>query len=298
MHIRTPLLPSTPLTALYGAPVWLKMESSQPAGSFKQRGMGRAAVRAIEAGATRLVSSSGGNAGLAVVWVGGRLGVPVTVVVPEQTSASMRALILAEGAEVQVHGRAWDDAHARAQELAEEGGALMHPFDHPHIWEGHATLVEELETEPAAVVVSVGGGGLLAGILRGLQARAWRPAVYAVETFGTDSLFRALEAGRPVKRDSVEGVALTLGARQVAEEARRLATEWGVRPIRVRDRQAVDACERFLEDHRVLVEPACGAALSTVYEGLLPLHEDLLVVVCGGAAASPRNLAAWSAAAD
>ncbi len=293
MHIRTPLLRSTALSSLYGAPVWLKMESSQPVGSFKLRGMGLAATRAVERGATRLVSSSGGNAGLGVAWAGRELGVPVTVVVPSRTPEAMRARIAAEGAEVLVHGTIWDDAHARAIEIAQDGGALMHPFDHPDIWEGHASLVHELAREPAAVVVAVGGGGLLTGVLAGLEQRGWHPAVYAVETFGTDSLARAIEAGGPAQREQIEGVALTLGARRVAEACRLAAMRWGVVPLRVTDEQAISACARFADDHRVLVEPACGAALSTVYAALLPPHDDVLVIVCGGASATRAALAAW-----
>jgi L-serine/L-threonine ammonia-lyase len=295
MHIQTPLLRSTPMSALAGCEVWLKMESSQPSGSFKMRGMGRAAQRAVEAGATRLVSSSGGNAGLAVACAGRALGVPVTVIVPSKTPVGMRDRIAAEGADVQVHGEAWDDAHARAIEVAAAGGALMHPFDHPDIWAGHSTLVHELVEEPDAVVVAVGGGGLLRGVLDGLTERAWSPTVYAAETFGTDSLARALEAGETVDRGSIEGIALTLGARRVAEGCRTRAAEWGVKSLRVTDLATVKACERFADDHRVLVEPACGAALACVYEGLVGPHRSILVVVCGGAAATRAHLEDWRA---
>ena len=295
MHIETPLLRSTPMSHIAGCDVWLKMESSQPSGSFKMRGMGRAAETAVAAGATRLVSSSGGNAGLAVACAGRILGVPVTVIVPRMTPAAMRERIAAEGAEVQVHGQAWDDAHARAIEVAAQGGALMHPFDHPDVWAGHSTLVHELMDEPDAVVVAVGGGGLLRGVLDGFTERGWSPTVYAAETLGTDSLARALEAGEPVDRGGIEGIALTLGARQVAEGCRTRAAEWGVRSLRVTDLATVRACERFADDHRVLVEPACGAALACVYDGLVGPHSSILVVVCGGAAATRADLARWRA---
>ena len=75
--------------------------------------MGLAAQRAVASGATRLVSSSGGNAGYAVAWAGQKLGVPVTVVVPETTDHGMRQKIRHTGAEVEVHGRVWDDAHTK-----------------------------------------------------------------------------------------------------------------------------------------------------------------------------------------
>ncbi|MEQ1568053.1 MAG: pyridoxal-phosphate dependent enzyme, partial [Myxococcota bacterium] len=108
LHHVTPLIESTPLSTRAGRPVWLKMESSQPSGSFKLRGMGLACARARERGAARLVTSSGGNAGYAVAWAGRALGMPVEVVVPSRTSARMRALIEAEGASVTVAGDVWD----------------------------------------------------------------------------------------------------------------------------------------------------------------------------------------------
>jgi L-serine/L-threonine ammonia-lyase len=104
LHHITPLIPSPALEAEVGVPVWLKLESAQPSASFKLRGMGLAAERAVAQGATRLVSSSGGNAGYAVAWAGRSLGVPVTLVVPRTTGSRMRELIAATGAEVRVSG--------------------------------------------------------------------------------------------------------------------------------------------------------------------------------------------------
>ena len=120
LHHFTPLIPSLPLTALAGNPVWLKLESTQPSASFKLRGMGLAAQRAVAKGAKKLISSSGGNAGYAVAWAGRTLGVPVTVVVPSTTGSRMRGLIEATGAEVKIAGHVWDEAHAEAIGLAKK----------------------------------------------------------------------------------------------------------------------------------------------------------------------------------
>ncbi|MCA9493757.1 MAG: pyridoxal-phosphate dependent enzyme, partial [Myxococcales bacterium] len=164
IHHVTPLLPSPALSGRSGADVWLKMEALQPSGSFKLRGMGNACRRAVERGARRLLTSSGGNAGLAVAYAARQLGVPVTVVVPRRTDQRMRELIAEQGATVEVHGEVWDDAHAHALRWAGDPDvALIHPFDHPDVWEGHATLVDEVLARgvaPDAVVVAVGGGGL------------------------------------------------------------------------------------------------------------------------------------------
>jgi L-serine/L-threonine ammonia-lyase len=105
------------------ATVLLKMEALQPTGSFKARGMGTACLASKEAGATSLVSSSGGNAGYAVAYAGNRLGLPTTVVVPRSTSQTSRDLIEGEGAELVEYGDSWDDAHPYAIELARKESA-------------------------------------------------------------------------------------------------------------------------------------------------------------------------------
>jgi L-serine/L-threonine ammonia-lyase len=303
LHIVTPLVDSAPLARVLGAPVWLKLETLQPSGSFKIRGIGRACEEAARTGARRFVSSSGGNAGLAVAYAGRVLGVPVSVVVPRTTSNRMIDMMRADGASVQVHGDAWDDAHAKAVEIAAFDGAfVVHPFDLPAVWRGNATLVEEVAAQgmprPGAVVVAVGGGGLLCGVLEGMHAVGWGDVpVVAVETHGAASLHAAMRAGTPVDIGRIESVATTLGARRVCDRVLAWTREHTVRSWLVSDRAAVDACLRFADDHRVVVEPACGAALSTIYDRAEPLLQagPVLVVACGGAAATPADLLRWDA---
>ena len=301
LHHRTPLARSSVLSQLHGADVWLKFESAQPTGSFKLRGMGRACQMAAARGAARLVSSSGGNAGYAVAWAGRALGLPVTVVVPGRTAARMRTLIEAEGAEVLVHGDVWDDAHARALEVAEEtSGAVIHPFDHPDVWDGHASLIEEVADsvlQPEVVVTAVGGGGLLCGLLEGMHKVGWTSVpVVAVETHGARSYATALEAGQPVVLPEITSLALTLGAKRVCEHAVQWAQRHPVIPWQCDDQAAVRSCARFLDDHRVLVEPSCGAALSAVYEGAPAIAgKSTLVVICGGASVTLEQLSDWVA---
>lgn len=299
LHHRTPLIPSLPLQERLGSEVWLKLESAQPCASFKLRGMGLACERAVAYGATGLVSSSGGNAGYAVAWAGRQLGVPVTVVVPESTGSRMRGLIAATGAHVRIEGEAWDDAHAAAIALAEEtGAALLHPFDHPDIWEGHSTLIDEVieaGVRPGLVVVAVGGGGLMCGVIEGLRRHGLDAPVIAVETHGAASFHDSIQAGEPVTLRAITTIALTMGAKRVADRALELARQHPVEPILVSDRAAALTCAAFLDDHRVLVEPSCGAALSLAYAGHPRLRNrgPILVVVCGGAAVTRRQLDEW-----
>jgi L-serine/L-threonine ammonia-lyase len=303
LHLVTPVLDSTPLARAAGVPTWVKLESLQPTGSFKIRGIGRACEEAKAAGARSFVSSSGGNAGLAVAWAGRVLGVPAFVVVPRTTSTRMIGKMRDEGATVQVHGDAWDDAHAEALRIVDrEGGFYVHPFDAPAVWSGNATIIAELPaqgvTRPGAVVVSVGGGGLLCGVLEGMHALGWTDVpVLAVETHGAASLHAAMKAGEPVDIGRIDSIAITLGARRVCERALRWTREHPVTSWLCSDRQAVDACLRFADDHRIVVEPACGAALAAAYGRAPALHAaaSLLVIGCGGAGATPADLVRWNA---
>ena len=301
LHHSTPLIQSTAMQSELGVPVWLKLESAQPCASFKLRGMGLAAERAVADGAAQLISSSGGNAGYAVAWAGKSLGVPVTVVVPTTTGPRMRRLIEATGAQVHICGDAWDEAHAAATQLAEESkGSLLHPFDHPDIWEGNSTLIDEVQQAglvPNRVVVAVGGGGLLCGVLEGMRNAGWAHVpVLAVETTGAASFAAALDAGTPVTLPEITSLARTLGAKRVCSRALAMTHVHPVQSAVVTDGAAVRACSRFLDDHRVLVEPSCGAALSTVYDRhphLTVASGPVLVIVCGGAAVTRSQLEQW-----
>lgn len=300
LAVTTPLWRSLPLSALIDAPVLLKMEAFQPSGSFKLRGVGRLCEARVAAGARRLVCASGGNAGLAVAYAGRQLGVAATVVVPRTTSARSRELLVAEGAEVIEHGDDWDTAHRFALAGPAREAAYVHPFDDPELWAGHAEIVREAAAQgerPGAVVVSVGGGGLLCGVLEGMRAVGWADVpVLAVETAGAASYAAALAAGEPVELPAITSLATTLGARKVAAEAVAWARRHAVVPWIVDDRAAVRACLRFADDHRVLVEPACGAGLSAIYERAPALlgRGPVLVIVCGGAGTSRELLRAWA----
>jgi L-serine/L-threonine ammonia-lyase len=303
LHLETPLALSRPLSTRSGRAIWLKLDALQPSGSFKLRGVGHACEAHRARGARRFVSSSGGNAGLAVAYAGRRLGVPVTVVVPETTRARAKELLGLEEAEVIVHGASWQEANARALALVGPSDAFLHPFDDPLLWEGHATLVDEVARaglRPDAVVLSVGGGGLLCGVVQGLRRNGWGDVpVVAVETEGAASLRAAVEAGHTVELPRIASVATSLGAKRVCEEALRSAREHPVRSVVVTDRQAVSACERFLDDHRLLVEPACGASLALAYEGPeLEAYGTVLMVVCGGATCTAEQLRAWGRELD
>jgi L-serine/L-threonine ammonia-lyase len=300
LHIQTPLLESAAMSTP-GQTIWLKMDALQPPGSFKIRGIGFACEEYARRGARRFISSSGGNAGIAAAYAGRRLGIPVTVVVPETASERARHLIRRELAEVVVHGASFHDANVLAQSMVTHSDAFIHPFDDPLLWEGHATMIDEVARaglRPDAVVLSVGGGGLLCGVINGLR-RNGMPAVpvIAVETAGADSLARSIGAGERIELPAITSIATSLGARKVSQQAFDWSRQHPVRSVVVPDGAAVDACLRFMEDHRVVAEPACGASLAVAYDAhRLAGFSNVLVIVCGGVTATVAQLQAWGAA--
>jgi L-serine/L-threonine ammonia-lyase len=223
---------------------------------------------------------------------------PVLVVVPETTSARARELIAREGAQIVVHGASFQEANAHALSMLGPEDAFIHPFDDPLLWEGHAGMIDEVAAaglQPDAVVLSVGGGGLLCGVVEGLRRQGWNDVpVIAVETEGADSYARSLAAGERIELPAITSIATSLGARRVSEQAFALARRHPVIPQVVSDRAAVEACLRFMDDHRVVVEPACGAALALAYApSVLADYRRVLVIVCGGVTATVEQLQRW-----
>lgn len=134
IHIQTPLIESDALSTP-DQRIWLKLEALQPSGSFKLRGVGLACEVHAARGSHRLLSSSGGNAGLAVAYAGRRLGLPVVVVVPECTPEWPKMLIRRQGAEVVVYGKSWMEANEYLLAMRLPKDAFIHPFDDPLLWE-------------------------------------------------------------------------------------------------------------------------------------------------------------------
>lgn len=152
-----------------------------------------------------------------------------------------------------------------------------------------------------AVVLSVGGGGLMCGVIEGLERNGLGDVpVIAVETEGAASFHAAANAGQSVEIETISTVATSLGAKRVCN----IAVEYSLsRPVvseRVTDVSAIRACLRFADDHRVVTEPACGAALACVYEekAVLDSFSNILVIVCGGATTTLEQLILMSARLD
>lgn len=300
LHITTPLYQNSAINTRLNKRIYFKMDCYQPIGSFKIRGIGALCEQAKQAGKDRLISSSGGNAGYAAAYAGNQLGIPVTVVVPKTTSETAIQRMQDESAEVIIHGDVWNDADAHARDLVAQGNnAYIHPFDDSTVWTGHASMMDEIVPampKPDAVVVAVGGGGLMSGILEGMHAHNWHDVpLIAVETEGAGSFSASYHAKELVRLDKITSIATTLGALEVTPNLVDWLDKHPITPVLVSDKSTVDACLEFADDFRAIVEPACGAALSLVYgnTSYLKNYDSVLMIVCGGAGATIQNLLKW-----
>ena len=301
LHHQTPLFLHHRLSKEREQNIYLKMDCYQPSGSFKIRGIGYLCTQQAQKGTKGFVSSSGGNAGLAVAYSGTQLELPVTIVVPSTTPEHVREKMRVLDARVIEHGAVWDESDVFARNYAKQHQcSYIHPFDDPTIWTGHSTLVDELKEQspkPDLIICSVGGGGLLCGIIEGLWKHSWNDVpVMAVETHGAASLHASVEARALVSIDAITSIAKTLGARKVASKAFEWTQKHPITCVQVSDEQTVHACIELLNEQRILVEPACGAsycALSSKHP-LLDQAKNIVVVICGGSGVTLDMLQEWS----
>jgi L-serine/L-threonine ammonia-lyase len=301
MYTKTPYVWSYAISQRTKKSVFLKLENNQPSGSFKLRGVSNLCKVAITEQKFKFISSSGGNAGIAVAYCGKYLDTPVDVYVPSTTSHKSIAILQQLDANVVIYGESWAEANRLAQSNCTADDLFVHPFDDARLWEGHGTLVDEIsetpEGKPDAIVVAVGGGGLLSGVVRGLLRNGWDDVdILAVETIGAASLNKSYELGQLTALDRIDTIATSLGAKQICEFAFSARAFMNITPVVVTDSDAINACYRFLDDHNVLVEPACGAALSLVYEekyrSIISKYDSVAMVVCGGVTFSVEKLMA------
>jgi len=319
--IETPLIRSAALSREAGCNIYLKLENLQPSASFKSRGVGNLMSESLAShGSNKPIHfycSSGGNAGLACATAAITLEKRATIVVPTSTSKAVVEKLRTLGADVTVHGAHWVEAdqYMREELIAKDPNAVyIPPFDHPLIWEGNGTMIDEIEKQMQncggydALVCSVGGGGLFAGILDALERNGRLQGgkrgvkVLAMETEGAESLNYSLQKKKLSRLPAITSIATSLGATQVAEKA----YEWALRPevtsCVFSDAEAAMASVCFADDERILVEPACGVSIAPAYNDTLSTllfpefskadfaKLNIVIVVCGGSKATLQIL--------
>ena len=290
----------TPLWRLPGsafgvdcAEVWLKLEQFQVAGSFKARGMyNRLLAHPIPA--SGVIVASGGNAGIATAAAARALGVPCEVFVPTVSSPAKQQKLRELGAQVVVTGAVYAEALEACLARQRETGALLtHAYDQPEVVAGAGTLATEIEEQggraPDAVLVSVGGGGLIAGIAGWFEQRS---RVIALEPELAPTLYRARAAGTPVDV-AVSGIAAdSLGAKRIGAIAWDIAARHVADALLLPD-AAIRAAQLALwKDFKLAVEPAAALGLAALQtRAHVPRNGQTVALVLCGANLDPATLA-------
>jgi threonine dehydratase len=278
-----------PLSDLTGAKIFCKLDLLQRTGSFKERGARNALLLLDDAARARgVVAASAGNHALGLAYHGRALGIPVTVVMPRFAPLVKVATCRRMGANVILEGESFEDARKRASEIAAADGLnRIHGFDDPRVIAGQGTVaLEILEDVPdvEAIVVPVGGAGLLAGVA--LTAKALNPAIriIAVEPASAGSLSASLAAGRPVQVQVRPTLADGLAVGRVGDLAFALASPHIDRVVTVGEEALSLAVLRLAELEKTVAEGAGAAALAGLLEGACPelVGRRVVLLICGG----------------
>jgi threonine dehydratase len=294
-HVRrTPLLRSPRLDEIAGAPVWLKTENLQVTGSFKARGAFNALLALTrEQRAHGVVAYSTGNHGQAIAWAARQLGVRATIVMPVDAPRNKVARALDQGARVVHYDRLRESRETIGMQLlAETGGTLVPPGDHPDVLAAQGTVaLEALQDLPddalrnlGTFAAPCGGGGLMAGCGLVIDAMSPGTRLVAAEPAGFDDTVRSLASGR--RETNAAGAATLCDALQAATPAE-LPFEINRRfldaAFAVTDREVAAAMRFALEELHLLVEPGGAVALAALLAGHFSMGgRDGVVVLSGG----------------
>jgi len=283
----TPCPHSHTLSELSGSTVHIKLENLQMTGSFKERGAANLLLQLDEGERRRgVVAASAGNHGLAVAFHAARLGIPATIVMPTYAPLIKVTSARHYGAEVILDGENYDEAYERARAVERaSGGVFVHPFDDPRVVAGQGTLGLELLAQVEAldaVLVPVGGGGLIAGVA--LAIKSQRPAVrvIGVEAAAMSPLLRSLQAHERVRVPPAPTIADGIAVRQVGEVTFDLARTYVDDVVTVSEEELANAILLLLEIEKTVVEGAGAAPLAALLNRPLGLAGRRVALVLSG----------------
>jgi threonine dehydratase len=283
----TPCAYSETLSGLTNTRCYVKLENLQMTGSFKERG---AANRLLQLSAEErqrgVVTASAGNHGLAIAFHAARLGIPATIVMPEWAPLIKVTSARRRGAEVILHGENFDEARARASEVSAARGLVMVPaFDDDAVIAGQGTLGLELLEQCSgmdAVIVPVGGGGLIAGVSLAVKTRRPDVRIIGVQSEALPAMRRALEDGRRVEVPAAATIADGIAVRVVAERTLEVARKFVDDVVTVSEEEIANAILLLLEIEKTVVEGAGATPLAALLNRQLDLAGATVVLVLSG----------------
>ena len=293
----TPARHSAALSALSGQTIFLKLDNLQRTGAFKERGaLNKILSLRPEERSRGVIAASAGNHAQAVAYHAAAHGMRVRIVMPETTPLNKVSKTAGYGAEVLLHGANYDEAYAEAVRLsAETGMCFLHPFDDAAVIAGQGTLgLELLEQVPEleAVVVPIGGGGLIGGVacaVKESRVRERRPGikVIGVQTERLPSMLRACEGGGPMTLPPAATIADGIAVRRAGALTFPLVQRYVDEIVTVEEEEIAQAILLLLESEKTLAEGAGAVALAAVLQGKTSLAgsgraQRTAVLVCGG----------------
>ena len=276
------------LSERIGMPIYLKLENLQRTGSFKERGALNKLLTLTEEERRRgVIAASAGNHAQGVAYHSARLGVRAQIVMPQATPLVKVVSTRGFGAEVILHGANYDEACEEAlRRCAEQGLTFIHPFDDPVVISGQGTIgLELLEQVPdlEAVVVPIGGGGLISGIACALKESNPKIRVIGVEPEKLPSMLRAREAGHPITLSPEATIADGIAVRRAGDVTLPLVSRYVDEIVTVDDEEIASAILMLLEQEKTLAEGAGAAALASLLQAKTNLkNRKTAVLVCGG----------------
>lgn len=287
---RTPTELASKLSSELGQNIWLKREDLQDVFSFKIRGAANRIAGLSDAEKARGVcAASAGNHAQGVAASARYYGTQAIIFMPVTTPPIKVENVQAMGAETRLVGESYDEACEAAIDYAQESGAVfIHPFDAVEVIAGQGTvgkeILEQMPRNPAAVYVCTGGGGLVSGIAAWVKARSPDTKIYAVEAEGSATLKTAMDAGKPVTLNKVDGFADGVAVRTIGTQTFDIASRLVDGCITVTNDEICAAVKDVFEATRTVVEPAGAVGLAGarkhIAQGLAP-QGDLAVTISG-----------------
>jgi threonine dehydratase len=286
---RTPLITSRQLNDLTGYDVYLKAEMFQRTGSYKIRGpLNKLTHLTDEQKRRGVVCSSAGNHAQGVALAAQLYGIRAVVCMAENATPSKVAATRGYGAEVVLHGTIWDEANAKALQLVEEQGLTMvHPFDDIQLIAGQGTVgLEIAEDLPDldAVVVPIGGGGLISGVSMAVKSLVPTAQVFGVESSDAPGMARSVAAGHVVTLDRVDSVIDGLRVQRVGETTFQVVSEFVDKIVTLPDAEIFDAVVWVMGRCKLVIEGAAAAPVAALLQRKidLPAGSKVVCVLSGG----------------
>ena len=286
---RTPIFSSRSLSERTGLRVWLKAENFQKTGSFKVRGAFNMVLHLSSSDRARgIITASAGNHGQAVAYVSSHQEIPGYVVMPERANPSKVSAVKEYGAEAILHGQLWDDAYARSRELADEKGLVyVHPFKDRHIMAGQGTIGLEISEDLPdldAILIPIGGGGLIAGIAMALRILNPKIRIIGVEPEGSANMYTSRRNGAATDLQEVTTSADGLATRATDPDVFRCIDQTVDDLVTVTDDEIRQAIPFLLERAKLVAEPAGAATVAALLARKVSLPEGsrTVALVSGG----------------